>query len=305
MTKRHFVFSLLLAGIAGAILSPAAGTAQGPTAQPRPPQSSPFPPIAPPPAPSAAQLATPPANATKLPSGVVTVMLRPGTGTDTPLVHDLVTFRAIGRRLDGSVIQDGFAMKDPTRMTLSRLNVGWQEGLASMKVGEQKRFWFPAELMPLDKVSGKKEPVVFDIELLQLVRMQAPPRYLRQPDPKARKAGEGTSVLTTKAGDGGKAVVRTDAAMLAFTLWNSEGQLVNSSSVEGRPTLFPLEKVMPSFADCLLGMTTGEVRLCWIPALHNDGFPGALKGDLIFQVQLLGAVDSAKLMSEGLKPANP
>ena len=184
---------------------------------------------------------------------------------------------------------------------ISRLNRGWQEGLVTMRVGEQKRFWFPADLMPLDKVTGRKEPVVFDIELLQIGRLPAPPRFLRQPDPKARKAGEGTSVLTLKPGQTGAGAARTDGAMLDFTLWSSDGQVIGASGFDGRPTLFPLDKVMPSFADCILGMTVGEQRQCWIPALHNDGFPNAAKGDLVFQVELLAIVDMAKLAGRPLQ----
>ena len=294
MSKRHLLAALLVAGSFGAtsIVAQSAKKVAQPAAKPAPK------PAERPPAPSAAELVAPPASAAKLPSGVSTQRLRAGKGADSPRPQDFVAFRSLSRRSDGSVIADGFGTKEPTRLVLSKLNRGWQEGLSGMTVGEQRRFWFPAELMPIDKVSGKKEPVVFDIELVSIFPVPDAPASLKTPDARAVKAGAGTSVLTVKAGKAGKAAARTDAALVNFTLWNPAGQVVGSSAVDGRPTLFPLDKVMPSFADCLLGMKVSERRQCWIPALHNDGFPGAPKGDLIFDVELLQFIDLAELAGQ-------
>ena len=200
------------------------------------------------------------------------------------------------------MISDGFAAKEAQRIVLARLNRGWQEGMSGMKVGEQRRFWFPATMMPIDKVSGKQEPVVFDIELVGVGRLPDAPASLKAPDPRAVKAGAGTSVLTLKAGKGGQAATRTDGALVNFTVWNPAGQALASSAFDGRPTLFPIDKVMPSFADCLVGMKLGEHRVCWIPALHNEGFPVAGKGDLVFDIELLQFLDLAKLAANAQPP---
>jgi len=292
MSKRHLFAALLVAGAAGVIALEAQTT---PKPGPKPAARPAAPTSVAPPAPSAAEIATPPAGAAKLPSGIVTLRLKAGSGGDSPRPQDIVAFRALGRRSDGSVISDGFAAKDAQRIVLSRLNTGWQEGMSGMKVGEQRRFWFPASMMPIDKLSGKQEPVVFDIELVGLGRMPTAPASLKAPDSRAVKAGAGTSVLTVKAGKEGQAAARTDAALTNFTVWNPAGQVLASSALDGRPTLFPLDKVMPAFADCLVGMKVTEQRLCWIPALHNEGFPGAPKGDLVFEIELLSFLDLAKL----------
>jgi FKBP-type peptidyl-prolyl cis-trans isomerase len=309
MSKRHVVAVL----IAFSTLAVAGAVAQGATpATPGKPQQPRARPAAPPPVPPAkptpTELAAPPASAAKLPSGVATMKLRAGKGEDSPRVQDVIVFRAIGRRADGTVVQDSFATPEPARTVLSRLNRGWQEGMIGMKVGEQRRFWFPASLMPMDKATGVKEPVVFDVELVQIGRMPSPPASLKTPDARAVKAGLGTSVLTVRKGKEDQKATRTDGALVNFTLWNPAGQVLLSSAFDGRPTLFPIDKVMPAFADCLVGMGIGEQRLCWIPALHNDGFPGALKGDLVFELELLNFIDMAKLtgnttLPDGTKPA--
>jgi FKBP-type peptidyl-prolyl cis-trans isomerase len=94
-----------------------------------------------------------------------------------------------------------------------------------------------------------------------------------------------------------------DAALLHFTVWNDLGQTLATSAIEGRPTLFPLDRVMTSFADCVEGMAVGEVRQCWISAARNEGFPGAPTGALIFEVELLNLAEAAKVFTPG--PAKP
>jgi len=299
MTKRH---RSRIASFAGALLCAFAAfsaQAQTPSApNPRPAA----PPVLPPPPPSAADLAGPPATASKLPSGVATVLLREGTGTEVPIAQDFVVFRSIGRRSDGNVVQNGFGAREANQIQLARLGKHWQESLGTMRPGEQRRFWFPASLMPKDPATGAQEPVVFDVELIRFARLPPAPATLKTADPKAIKVGAGTSALTLRPGKEGPALGRKDGAMVQFTLWNGDGYVVSSSAIDGRATLFPLEKVMTSFADCLVGMRIGEQRQCWIPALHNDGFPGAPKGDLVFQVELLSTMDLSKLPGAAAQP---
>lgn len=254
----------------------------------------------PPPAPSAAELKAPPANASKLPSGIATLQLRPGGSGAAARPQDIVFFRAILRRRDGTVVQNGFDSADPSKSFLGKLKPSWQVALASMRAGEQRRFWFPAELMPKDPTTGVQEPIVFDVELIRVGSMPDKPSLA--PPANARKIG-GTSVVTVSTGTGPAKAVRTDGAMVEYTLWKGNGEVVSSSVVDGRPTLFPLDRVMPAFADCVVGMALGERRRCWIPSAHNQGFPGALQGDLVFELELKQVLDMAKLTGNATPPA--
>lgn len=199
-------------------------------------------------------------------------------------------------------MQNGFSTPEPQKLLFTKLFPSWQEALSGMVEGEQRRFWFPAELTPKNTASGGQTPLVFDVELVRIGRMADPPAAITKPDPKAKQVGLGTSVLTTKAGAEGAKTTRADSALIEFTVWNTLGQALSSSVADGRPTLFPLDRVMPSFADCLLDMSAGEKRLCWIPAERNTGFPGAGKGALVFEVELLRIVDSAKLFQTPTQP---
>ncbi len=264
------------------------------------PPAKPARPLTPPPAaPTAQELAAPPASATRLPSGMSTLLLRAGTGKVSPRTQDWIAFFAVGRRTDGTVVQNTFASPDPIRMQMHRLIPAWQTAFAAMVAGEQRRFWFPAELAPKNPQTGAQEAIVFDLELVAVLRTADPPASLKTHDPKATQAGLGAWTLTVKPGKSGPKATRQDAALINFTVWNDLGQALATSTLDGRPTLFPLDRVMTSFADCVEGMTVGEVRHCWISAGANEGFPGAPKGALIFELELLNLADASKIFTPG------
>ena len=270
------------------------------------PSGKPAKPLTPAPAaPTAQELAAPPARASKLPSGMSTLLLRPGTGKVQPRTQDWIAFFAIGRRTDGTVVQNTFASPDPIRMQMHRLIPAWQTAFAAMVAGEQRRFWFPAELAPKNPQTGAQEAIVFDLELVAVLRTADPPASLKSHDPKATQAGLGAWTLTVKPGKPGAKATRQDAALINFTVWNDLGQALATSTLDGRPTLFPLDRVMTSFADCVEGMTIGEVRHCWISAGANEGFPGAPKGALIFELELLNLADASKIFTPGTPTPSP
>ncbi|MBP7588995.1 MAG: hypothetical protein KBA72_13665, partial [Thermoanaerobaculia bacterium] len=88
-------------------------------------------------------------------------------------------------------------------------------------------------------------------------------------------------------------------------VWNDVGHTLSTSTLDGRPTLFPLDRVMPAFAACVEGMTVGELRRCWISAAGNEGFPGAPTGALIFELELLNLADAAKIFTPGTAAPTP
>ena len=271
-----------------------------------PPATAATKPLTPPPAaPGAQELAAPPAGAILLPSGISTVLLRAGKGKDSPRPQDWIGFFAIGRRSDGTIVQNTFASPEPIRMQMNRLIPAWQAAFAAMVPGEQRRFWFPAALAPKSPTTGAQEALVFDLELVGVTKMADPPSSLKAPDPKAKQVGLGSWTLTVKPGTAGAKATRLDAALLNFTVWNDRGETLSTSVLDGRPTLFPLDRVMTSFADCVVGMTVGEVRRCWISAAQNKGFPNAPSGALIFDLELLNLADAAKIFTPGTATPTP
>jgi FKBP-type peptidyl-prolyl cis-trans isomerase len=233
-------------------------------------------------------------------------VLQTGLATEKPPRDlDIVAVFVIGRSPAGEVFQDSFAQGKPQRMQLRHAFPAWRDAMKSMVTGEIKRFWFAAEALPPNPKTGRKEPAVFDVAMVSVGRLPDPPRSIRQPDARAKTLPSGTAVLTLAPGKGERRVRRSDGAMVSFTLWNPSGEAINSSVAEGRPTLFPVAKVMPAFADCLEGMAIGERRNCWIPAERNEGFPGALSGALIFEVELLNVMDFDQALQGKVAPPKP
>lgn len=261
-------------------------------------------PVPEPPAPTASELVAPPQDAVRLPSGLAYKVLQQGVaGEQPPTDQDVVAIFVIGRSPAGEVFQNSFAQGRPQRMQVRHTFPAWREAMKTMVRGEIRRWWFPADRVPPNPKSGRREPAVFDVALEDVGRIPNPPRYLAEPDPKSHSTRYGASVLTVRAGKSGAKLTRTDGAMVNFTYWRPTGEPINSSYAEGRPTLFPMDKVMPAFADCLEGMTLEEKRYCWIPAARNEGFPGAQSGAITFEVELLSIVDADKLLANA-RPAN-
>jgi FKBP-type peptidyl-prolyl cis-trans isomerase len=263
-------------------------------------------PVPEPPAPTPSELVAPPEDAVRLPSGLAYKVLRQGEeGALPPADQDVVALFVIGRSPAGEVFQNSFAQGRPQRMQVRNTFPAWREAMKTMLPGEIRRWWFPADRVPPNPKSGRREPAVFDVALVDIGRIPNPPRYLAEPDPKARTTVYGASVLTVRPGKTGAKVTRSDGAMINFTYWRPTGEAISSSFAEGRPTLFPMDKVMPAFADCLEGMTVEEKRQCWIPAARNEGFPAAPSGALVFELELLSIVDTDKLLGSARAAAAP
>ncbi|MFN7941500.1 MAG: hypothetical protein U0X73_07855 [Thermoanaerobaculia bacterium] len=287
-------------------VAPAVSLAQTPAPQPMVQGAGPArQPVPEPPAPAGSELASPPADAERLAQGIAGKTLRPGKGGGRPALDDIVAFYSVGRTTSGTVIQDSFASAKPQRMLLKTTFDAWRIAMSTMTAGEIKRFWFPASVLPKNPQTGVSEAAVFDVELLMVASLPPTPKFLKTPDPTAKKTEYGASVMVLKPGNGQQKLKRADGALVDFTLWNDQGQPVLSSVAEGRPTLFPIDRVMPAFGDCLEGMTLGERRLCWVPADKNSGFPGVPTGALIFQIDLVNNLDYNKIVPKGPKPAPP
>jgi peptidylprolyl isomerase len=81
----------------------------------------------------------------------------------------------------------------------------------------------------------------------------------------------------------------TDVVTVHYTGWSgSDGRLFDSSIVRGMPSTFPLDKVIAGWRECVLLMSLGEKRRCWVPeSLAYKGQSGRPRGMLVFDIELL------------------
>src|SRR6476661_4199995 len=116
-----------------------------------------------------------PAAAQTTASGLASKVLTAGTGTDHPVPTDLVKVDYTGWTTDGKMFDSSVARGRPAVLPLGRVIAGWGEGLQLMVVGEKRRFWIPARLAYEGKPGKPQGMLVFDVELLDILRVPPVP----------------------------------------------------------------------------------------------------------------------------------
>jgi FKBP-type peptidyl-prolyl cis-trans isomerase len=256
-------------------------------------------PSAPPPAAPAApaDVAAPPATAKKTASGLASKVLFKGKGSGHPGPHDKVTVQYTGWTTDGKMFDSSIPTGEPARFPLDGVIKGWGEGLQLMVKGEKRRFWIPADLAYGDPPAHPGAPagmLVFDVELLDFVKVAAPPETpadVAAAPKEAKKTTSGLSYKILKHGKGKDHPTADSTVEVHYTGWTTDGKLFDSSVVRGEPATFPLGGVIKGWTEGLQLMVVGDKARFWIPGnlAYGDtpARPGAPAGTLVFDVELL------------------
>jgi peptidylprolyl isomerase len=123
-----------------------------------------------PPIPAPADVAAPPADAVRTPTGIASKILRVGLGRDHPGLASTVVVHYTGWTTDGKMFDSSVARGEPATFGLRQVIPGWTEALQLMVTGEKRRFWIPGDLA-YDQSPDPTTPkglLVFDIELIQI-----------------------------------------------------------------------------------------------------------------------------------------
>ena len=146
-------------------------------------------------------VAAPPADAKKMPSGLAYKVLQEGTGTRKPTSTDVVKVHYTGWTTDGEMFDSSIERDQLFEFSLAGGVIeGWLEGVKLMVEGEKTRFWIPVEMAYKNIPDRPAGMLVFDIELVEFVtpppkkRVEAvtPPIEVTPPKPKeeATEGGE-------------------------------------------------------------------------------------------------------------------
>jgi FKBP-type peptidyl-prolyl cis-trans isomerase len=225
---------------------------------------------------------------TRTESGLQYLDEKEGTGdTPKPGQYCLVQYtgwlwenNAKGKEFDSSV--GGEPILFP--VGLERVIKGWDEGLATMKVGGKRELLIPAKLgYGAQGASGVIPPnatLLFEVELLNVMK----------------KTESGLQYLDVKEGDG--ATPKTgQTCVVHYTgwLWNDggKGRKFDSSVDRGKPFPFTLgmKKVIAGWDEGVATMKVHGKRQLLIPpqlGYGARGFPGAIPPNaaLFFEVEL-------------------
>ena len=123
---------------------------------------------APKPIPAPPDVAAPPADALKTPSGLASKIIQIGLGNRHPTLRSRVTVHYTGWTPDGKMFDSSVQRNKPENFGLTEVIPGWTEGLQLMVQGEKRRFWIPGALAydNIPGATGPKGMLVFDIELI-------------------------------------------------------------------------------------------------------------------------------------------
>ena len=157
---------LLLGGCATGAYSTASKPAEAPAAEVA---ETPPAPSAPAGIPAPPDVAAPPAQAQVTTTGLASLVIRPGQGTDHPKPTAKVTVHYTGWTTDGKMFDSSVQRGEPATFPLNRLIAGWTEGIQLMVQGEVRRFWIPGDLAYGDPPRREGAPagmLVFDVELI-------------------------------------------------------------------------------------------------------------------------------------------
>ena len=113
-------------------------------------------------------VAAPPADAVRTPSGLASKVLTPGTGTRHPRPDSRVRVHYTGWTTDGQMFDSSLTSGQPITFGLNEVIRGWTEGVQMMVEGEKRRFWIPAKLAYEGEPSKPQGLLVFDIELIRI-----------------------------------------------------------------------------------------------------------------------------------------
>lgn len=80
----------------------------------------------------------------------------------------------------------------------------------------------------------------------------------------------------------------TDFVVVHYTGWSTDGAVADSSRSRTTPPMFPLNRTLPGWRECVQLMQVGETRRCWLPeALAYQGRTGRPRGMIVFDIELL------------------
>ena len=116
----------------------------------------------------------------------------------------------------------------------------------------------------------------------------ATPEDVAAPAADAIKLASGLAYKVLTPGTGSDHPTASSYVTVHYSGWTTDGEMFDSSVRRGSPATFQLSGVIPGWTEGVQLMTTGEKRRFWIPSkLAYDGAPGAPKGMLVFDVELL------------------
>lgn len=230
----------------------------------------------------------PPAEAERTASGLASLLLAAGDGELSPGPDDIVVVHYSGWTADGALFDSSVARGKPVRLRLDTVIQGWTEGLQLMTEGERRRLWIPEELAYAGLEGRPQGMLVFDVELLEVIRPPAAPPDVAGPPAGAEEIRPGLWSLVLAPGTGTQRPTVRDTVLVFYSGWTTDGELFDTTALRGEPVSFKLDQVIKGWRYGLREMVEGEKRRLWIDEkLAYQGEEDGPRGMLVFEVELV------------------
>jgi FKBP-type peptidyl-prolyl cis-trans isomerase len=233
-------------------------------------------------------VAAPPESAQKTTSGLAYQVLERGEGDARPGPNDAVKVNYTGWTTDGKTFDtnDG---NPPRSFPVGQVIPGWTEGLQLMSTGDKTRFWVPEGLAYAGRIGGPKGMLVFDVELVEITKGPETPSDVAAPPSEAKKHASGLSYKVLAKGKNKTHPRSWDKVKIHYSGWTTDGKMIGSSVLQGKPSEFDLSKSpVPGWTEALPLMSPGEKTRFWLPEeLAFKGKPRAPEGMIVFDIELL------------------
>jgi peptidylprolyl isomerase len=231
---------------------------------------------------------TPPADATKTASGLIYKKLVTNDAGPTPKRNDVVLINYTGWR---QATGDTFFTtrgRGQMRLKLAQAAPGFTEALQLVHKGETVMLWMPPEI-GYKTPPAKPETLVYQLELADLVPAPAIPEDVGKPPAKATVLPLGTKYVVLRPGTGKTKARQFDNVTYTYTVWNSDGKMLDNTMDSDHPTIVAPWKESPALNEILTSMTAGERSRFWVEAdkaaATGRTIPGA-QGVLCYEVEV-------------------
>ena len=121
----------------------------------------------------------------------------------------------------------------------------------------------------------------------QKVSVATPPADVKAPPADAQKTASGLASKVITPGTGKVHPGAADNVTVHYTGWKTDGQMFDSSVLRGKPSTFPLNRVIAGWTEGVQLMVEGEKRRFWIPESLAYKGQREPKGMLVFDVELI------------------
>lgn len=237
-------------------------------------------------------VAKPPKRAAKLPGKIRSVLVAAGTGGAGPGPADTATFHLTAWDASGVMRETTRMGQAPRTSPIYQLAPGLADALASMHLGDRRRFWIPEPLTTRFGAGGDPRAIIcYELELLAIATGTAPPPPppdVKRPPRSATRTRSGLAYRILTSGTGTVTPTAADTVEVHYTGWTTDGRMFDSSVVRGAPATFALAGVIPGWTEAMQHAVVGDTLRVWIPeALAYKGARGKPAGVLVFDISLL------------------